>query len=122
MKKQIKTKAAFFLSFFSTLLFPLVSFAAVNDFKYLLENRLRPILDQAVPLLIAAAVIIFFWGVLNFVREADQPDKRAEGRKFMVFGIISIFVILSVWGLVNLVIMTVFGGETIVPEVPVGPF
>jgi hypothetical protein len=107
MKNNIK-KNAFISALFATAFLPVSAFAATTDFASFL-GVLNDIFAKAIPLIIGFAVIVFFWGVVKFVRAADQPEQRAEGRKFMVYGIVSIFVLFSFWGLVNLIISTVLG-------------
>lgn len=75
------------------------------------------ILSRLVPLLIGAAVVVFLYGVMLFIAKASagNADGRAEGIKFMIFGIIGIAVMVSVWGLVAFVTNT-FGTGLIVPQ------
>ena len=54
-----------------------------------------------IPLIIALAVLVFIWGVLKYVISKDDDTKK-EARGVMIWGIIAIFVMVSVWGLVNL--------------------
>ena len=61
----------------------------------------RSLMGLVVPILIGLAVIVFLWGVLQFVFHADDSDKRSEGKSFMIWGIIGIAVMVSVWGLVG---------------------
>lgn len=57
-----------------------------------------------IPALIALALITFLWGVYNyFILGAASDDKRAEGRQFVLWGLIGFVVIISVWGLVFVV-------------------
>ncbi len=56
-----------------------------------------------VPLLIAVAFIVFLWGVYNyFIAGAANPDKRQEGTQFVLYGVIGLVIIFSVWGLVQI--------------------
>lgn len=57
-----------------------------------------------VPFVFAVAFAFFLWGMLNFffLKQKD-PKAREEGRGFMIGGIVAFAVMLSVWGLVNLV-------------------
>ncbi len=66
-----------------------------NFFTCLLEN-------SVVPLLITVAIAIFIWGVVQFIGNADNEEKRQKGRDFMVWGIVSLFLIVSVWGIVHI--------------------
>jgi hypothetical protein len=60
-----------------------------------------------VPVLIAIAFIVFLWGVYKyFIWGAANESEKADGRKFAMWGIIGFVIILSLWGLVNLVMGT----------------
>ena len=73
-----------------------------------------------VPVLFAVAFLTFLWGVYKyFILGADNDTERATGRDFVFWGIIGFAVILSVWGLVNVVMTTLnftTGGK--VPNYP----
>jgi hypothetical protein len=60
-----------------------------------------------VPVIFALAFLVFIWGVVNyfFFSEADE-SKLAAGRQFILWGIIGMVVLFSVWGLVNLLLST----------------
>ena len=75
------------------------------------------IMSSIVPLLIGAAVVFFLYGVLVFIVKSSSgnADGRKEGRNFMVFGIIGIAVMVSVWGLVMFVTASL-GTNTAVPQ------
>ena len=75
------------------------------------------VLGLVVPLLVSAAVIVFLYGVLRFIikSSAGDADGRKEGIDFMIWGIIGIAVMVSVWGLVGFVTGT-FGTTQIVPQ------
>ena len=66
-----------------------------------LIGRARSFIEALVPLIIGIAVLYFLWGVLKYVTAKDS-DAQAEARSVMVMGIIVLFVMVSVWGLVNL--------------------
>lgn len=45
------------------------------------------------------ALLVFFWGLVKFIYTTSQEGK-AEGKIFMVWGIIALFVMVSVWGII----------------------
>jgi len=75
------------------------------------------LMNLLIPLLIGAAVICFLYGVLRFIAKssAGDADGRKEAINFMIFGIIGIAVMVSVWGLVAFVTNT-FGVSSVVPQ------
>jgi len=57
-----------------------------------------------VPVVFAFAFIAFLWGVFQyFILGATQPEKRQEGTQFVMWSIIGLVVMISIWGIVNLV-------------------
>jgi hypothetical protein len=82
-----------------------------------LINGIIGILDSLVPLLIGAAIVVFLYGVLVFIAKASagNAEGRREGINFMIFGIIGIAVMVSVWGLVTFVTATL-GTSNVVPQ------
>ena len=67
---------------------------------------INSILNTATGLIVALAVVYVLYGIFQFVQAGDD-DARKEGRNKMVYGIIGIAVMVSVWGLVKIVINTI---------------
>ena len=74
--------------------------------------------DSVIPFIFAIAVVMFVWGAVKFfIINADEEKKRQEGKQFMIWGIIALAVMLSVWGLVG-ILGTTFGLNTsVLPQV-----
>lgn len=68
-----------------------------------------------VPLLITAAMIVFIYGVITYIQSGADSTKRAEGANFMLWGIVGLFVITAVWGLVKILTDT-FGIQNVIPQ------
>src|SRR5674476_877442 len=58
------------------------------------------ILNITIPVLIAAAIVVFFWGLIQYIRSSGEGHDT--GRNTMIAGLVSLFIMVSVWGLVNL--------------------
>lgn len=59
------------------------------------------IVGKIIPIMFALAIIYFFWGLIEFIRSAGDPKKASEGKSIMIYGVIAIAVMLSVYGLVK---------------------
>lgn len=95
--------------------FPLIAFAAPKNVSEIL-NLLTDIISRSlIPLLIAIALIVFIWGVINYITSAGDQEKRAESIQYMTWGIIGLFVIVAVWGLVGVLART-FGITIGIPQ------
>ncbi|MBT4894527.1 hypothetical protein HON59_00475 [bacterium] len=66
------------------------------------------LINQAVILVVALALLFFFWGVAKFVLNSDDVEKRVQGKSHMIWGIIALFVMLFVWQIVNILANTFF--------------
>jgi Na+/proline symporter len=64
-----------------------------------------------IPLIFTLAFALFFWGVVQYVINDSEEAKKAKGRQFMIWGLIALFVMFTVWGIVKLLAAT-FGFDT----------
>jgi hypothetical protein len=71
-----------------------------NFYELIMNTIIGGMLRPIVTLLISGAVVIFLYGVFKFIR-SDGKEKET-GKEFMVWGLVGIFVMVSVWGLVNI--------------------
>lgn len=74
---------------------------------------------SAIPLVFALAAAFFIWGVVKFFfLNVDEEAKRAQGKQYMIWGIIALAVMLSMWGLVNVLRSTFnLGTGSVLPTV-----
>jgi len=77
------------------------------------------LLAALVPIIIALAVIYFLWGLLTYLFKAGEEKDKA--REQMIWGIIAIAVMVSVWGLVGILQATFNVGNSAVPTVKIFP-
>lgn len=72
---------------------------------------------SVIPLIFALAVTMFVWGVVQYVINSSEEVEKEKGKQFMIWGIIALTVMVSVWGLVS-VLGNTFGVNTgIIPQV-----
>ena len=67
---------------------------------YTVINSLFELLNDVAVIIVTLAVIGFMWGVVKIIFNHDSKEIKQEGRKFMLYGIITLFVMTSAWGLV----------------------
>ena len=73
-----------------------------SNFVSLINNIL-------VPLLFAVSFIVFLYGIAKaYIFSHGEPDAVKEGHKLLLWGLIGFVVMISIWGLVN-VIASSFG-------------
>ena len=99
MKKALFVPLISFTAFF----LPLVSFAALNNVSDLGSFIINTINNVLVPVLFAFAFIVFLWGAFSaFILGRNSEDVEKNGKNLMLWGLIGFIVMVSVWGLVNI--------------------
>lgn len=61
------------------------------------------LINQATPIVVALALLYFFWGLATYILNQANKDKQKEGRNVMIQGILALFIMVSVWGIINVV-------------------
>ncbi len=98
----------------AALALPLVSLAAVNNLSDAGSFIINTINNVLVPVLFAIAFIVFLWGAFQtFIVGSNNEEVKENGKNLMLWGLIGFFVMVSIWGLVNILTGTVsFGNNT----------
>lgn len=61
------------------------------------------LINLATPIVVALALLYFFWGLAQYILNSSDDKKQKEGKNIMIWGIIALFVMVSVWGIINVV-------------------
>jgi NADH:ubiquinone oxidoreductase subunit 2 (subunit N) len=100
---------------------PLLAFAQVRSIYDAAAVITQIINGVLVPLVFAIAFVVFIWGVFQyFIAAGENDEKRETGKKLMLYGIVGFFLMVSVWGLVNILLGT-FNLNQAVPNLPKAP-
>lgn len=71
-------------------------------------NIVRDIINPLIGLLFALALVFFVYGGSQFILNASDPKKRDEGKKNLVYGLVGLFIMSAVFGILQ-VITNTFG-------------
>jgi len=69
----------------------------------LINNIKAFIINPIIGFMFAVAVAMFLYGIVEYIYGADNEDKREIGKRHMIYGIIGIFVMIGVYGILNLI-------------------
>lgn len=76
----------------------------LNGVEKFIDNIVQFMNSTLVPLIFAIAFLIFIWGIFKyFILGSDDEGSRETGRTYMMYGIAGFVIMVSVWGIVNLV-------------------
>jgi len=94
-----------------TLLAGTIVFVPIIVFAASLKSMVATILsflDQVGVALIGVAALLVVYGIVRYITAGDDPNKLSDGGKVLLWGIISLFVMVSMWGLVKLLLSSIF--------------
>ncbi len=83
----------------SVFIFPLVTFAAGSLSVFGLFTLSQTFIKYALNFIIALAIVWFIWNIFRYIISTDEI-KTKEARDAIIWGIVAIFVMVSIWGLV----------------------
>jgi hypothetical protein len=73
------------------------------------------IVNPLILLLMAVAMVVFFWGVFEFVSKSGSDEARDRGKKNMLWGIVGLFIMVAAFGIIQIILGTF--GITPPPEI-----
>jgi len=76
------------------------------DISSFLNGVNQYILNPLILLLFAIALLVFFWGVLQFIFSQTADDRRDEGKRKIFWGLFGMFIMFSAYGLIRLILGT----------------
>ncbi|MEX2369195.1 MAG: hypothetical protein WD552_02255 [Candidatus Paceibacterota bacterium] len=82
---------------------PLVALAARADLSGI-ERAIRDIGDIVgllIPIVAGIALLAFFFGLAKYIFQADDEDARKKGKEIMIAGIVSLFLIAAIGGIIE---------------------
>lgn len=65
------------------------------------------ILNPIIAVMFALATLYFFYGVAKYMWHPDDETAREEGRRGMLWGIVGMFIMVSVFSIMKLIISTI---------------
>ena len=102
MKKLIKIVPL------AAILFPAVAFAAFPKTSDLILE-VSSLVRALILIMAGLALLAFFWGLVKFIFKAGDEKETAAGKRLMQWGLIALFVMVSVWGIIKFVEIELFG-------------
>lgn len=95
MKKYLTTITTF-------LAFPSLLFAqgSAGDVKSLIRFLHETINKGIIPIFIGMALVYTIYAVVSFIMAGDDTKLREEKKQQILWGIIGLFVIVSIWGII----------------------
>ena len=84
-------------------LFPNIAHAQVGD---LIARINAAVINPVVGLIFIIAFVLFLWGAMQYIIRPNAPDARETASRHMLWGVIGMFIMFSVFGIMRLIANT----------------
>ncbi len=92
----------------ASLVTPAVS-NAETTLKNLITSKAMPVVNSLIGLVMVLALLGFIVGAIRFIATAGDDRSRESGKQLMVWGVVALALMVSVWGVVLIIKTTFFG-------------
>jgi hypothetical protein len=90
----------------------------MNNFGDLVDNYFIDLINTVIPVIASLALLSFIWGLAKFIGRVGGDEKAvSEGKSFMIWGIIALFVLVTLWGILGF-LSDQFGFAKVFPFLP----
>jgi uncharacterized membrane protein YidH (DUF202 family) len=83
-----------------------VAFALSDNLDQFIFNFNKLIINPLIILLFALALMLFLYGVVEFIANQGSEEKKTKGKSHMLWGIIGITIMMGVWAILDIVLNT----------------
>ncbi|MDZ7726003.1 MAG: hypothetical protein U5L75_00260 [Candidatus Campbellbacteria bacterium] len=109
MKKNIEQKNIFISTTLFLFFFPILVKAQNATILTLIE-AMQKIIEALVPLMVGLGLVGFLYGLVIYIFKAGDEDASERGKRIMFWGVIALFMMVSIWGIVSILQKSILGG------------
>ncbi len=72
----------------------------------IIDGIVNTVFEPIAYLLFSLGFLVFMWGLIEFIANPTNSSIKEKGKQHMIFGILGLLIMVSVWGIVDLVTST----------------
>jgi hypothetical protein len=79
----------------------------MGGIQSLLDVILNTFINPIIQVVFALGILMFMWGLFEFMRQGPgNPEAKSKGQQHMIWGVIGVFIMVAVWGIIGFVANT----------------
>ena len=71
-------------------------------------SKVIGIVNAVTPVLVGVAILTFFYGIVLYIYASGDAKGHARGREIIIWGLVALFVLFSLWGIIELMCVSLF--------------
>lgn len=79
------------------------------DLSQLVLKFGQEFVTPAIGVLVGAALVVFLWGVVEFIQGAESESARTTGKRHMFWGIAGLFIMVAAYAILSLASDSIWG-------------
>ena len=68
----------------------------------IINKLVTGIVNPLIGIIFVVAIAVFFWGIIEFIWNADNEDKRATGKNHIIWGLVGLLIMATVGGILEI--------------------
>jgi uncharacterized membrane protein YidH (DUF202 family) len=85
------------------LFYPQIAYASVDDFILKVNGQ---IINPLIIFLFALAVVLFLYGLVEFIGNGANDEKKTTGKSHMIWGVVGLTIMMGVWFILGVILRT----------------
>ncbi|HDQ16763.1 MAG TPA: hypothetical protein ENN31_01410 [Candidatus Vogelbacteria bacterium] len=82
------------------------------------QKIINVVFAPLVAILIGLGLVSFFWGLIKYLSSIDNEEDQKKAKSLIIYGIVILFIMVSVWGLVAMIQTSFLPGASLDPVTP----
>jgi len=78
----------------------------MGEAQRIIDEITSLIIQPIVVLLFSLGTVVFLWGLVEFIANPTDPTKKKTGQQHIIYGVLGLLIMVSIWGIVGLVTST----------------
>lgn len=80
--------------------------SAQVDLGYFVQliTTLISLINTLIPIIVGVGLLFFIYNLTRFILHEDNDEERVRVRQQMLWGVLALFAIVTLWGLVNVLV------------------
>ena len=83
-----------------------VAYAASKSLNGFIANVDSMIINPLIIFLFALAMVYFLYGLLEFIWNGSNDEKKTTGKSHMIWGVVGLTIMMGVWTILNILLST----------------